>query len=305
MFHGRVADQHKSHRSQICGKHSRTMQSRIVPRLWFCMRHRRLEVNIRINSVHFRKPNICANAVDVQETDFSFTKFYRIWNHFSRCRFTHGPYSRSHSLGFGDWRLSFRTEQQRATEKPSAIVKSNMHNPITIKHTNVIPTNIDNIPLNTMNSDSSAMLYVFEDNEAVIEMIIKGRSPTTRHVSRTHRVVLDWLFDRIILDPKIQIKCIDTKHQLSDMLTEENFTRDEWNNLLHVFNISHFSSTCCTTTLSLISCSEVAKRIQNKRRRKSLCPSRDQQWWVCHFSSLRHVRPPHRVRLHLKVQGCR
>ena len=28
-------------------------------------------------------------------------------------------------------------------------------------------------------------------------------------------------------------------------LTKGNFTRDEWNNLLHLFNISHFSSTCC------------------------------------------------------------
>ena len=27
------------------------------------------------------------------------------------------------------------------------------------------------------------LLYVFEDNEAVIKMIIKGRSPTMRHVS--------------------------------------------------------------------------------------------------------------------------
>ena len=40
-------------------------------------------------------------------------------------------------------------------------------------------------------------LYIFEDNEAVIKMIIKGRSPTMRHVSRTHRVALDWLVDSI------------------------------------------------------------------------------------------------------------
>ena len=33
----------------------------------------------------------------------------------------------------------------------------------------------------------------FEDNEAIINMIIKGR----RHVFRTHRVALDWLFDSI------------------------------------------------------------------------------------------------------------
>ena len=41
-------------------------------------------------------------------------------------------------------------------------------------------------------ANHEALLYVFEDNEAVIEMIIKGRSPTMRHVSRTHRVAFDW-----------------------------------------------------------------------------------------------------------------
>ena len=73
-------------------------------------------------------------------------------------------------------------------------------------------------------------------------MIIKGRSPTMRHLSRTHRVALDWLFDGINLDPKIQIKYIDTNKQLADMLTKGNFTRDEWNHLLCLFNIGHFSS---------------------------------------------------------------
>ena len=75
---------------------------------------------------------------------------------------------------------------------------------------------------------------------------MKGRSPTMRHVSRTHRVALDWLFDRINLDSKIQIKYIDTKNQLADILTKGNFTRDEWNHLLNLVNISHFSSTACT-----------------------------------------------------------
>ena len=91
-------------------------------------------------------------------------------------------------------------------------------------------------------SRKEALLYIIEDNEAVIKMIMKGRSPTMRHVSRTHRVALDWLFDRIKLDPKIQIKHIDTKNQLADILTKGIFTRDEWNHLLCLFNISHFSS---------------------------------------------------------------
>ena len=81
-------------------------------------------------------------------------------------------------------------------------------------------------------------------------MIMKGRSPTMRHVSRTHRVALDWLFDRINLDPKIQIKYIDTKNQLADILTKENFTRDEWNHLLTLFNISHFSSSACLAAMA-------------------------------------------------------
>ena len=46
---------------------------------------------------------------------------------------------------------------------PSAVVKPNMHNSTPIKHTNVIPTNIDHIPSNTTHSGSSAVLYVFED----------------------------------------------------------------------------------------------------------------------------------------------
>ena len=109
---------------------------------------------------------------------------------------------------------------------------------------------IDSVPSNVQSSHQEALLYVFEDNEAVIKMIIKGRSPTMRHVSRTHRVALDWLFDRINLDPKIQIKYIDTKNPLADILTKGNFTRDEWNHLLCLLNISHVSSTACTAAMA-------------------------------------------------------
>ena len=78
----------------------------------------------------------------------------------------------------------------------------------------------------------------------------KGRSPTMRHVSRSHRVALDWIFDRINVNPKIQIKNIDTKNQLADILTKGNFTHNEWNHLLCLFYISHFSSTDCAEVMS-------------------------------------------------------
>ena len=121
--------------------------------------------------------------------------------------------------------------------------KNKSYNKIDVLH------DTDSVPSNVQSASREALLYVFEDNEAVIKMIMKGRSPSMRHVSRTHRVALDWLFDRINLDPKIQIKYIDTKNQLADILTKGNFTRDEWNHLLTLFNISHFSSTSCIAAL--------------------------------------------------------
>ena len=71
-----------------------------------------------------------------------------------------------------------------------------------------------------------------------------------RHVSRTHRVALDWLFDGINLDSKIQIKYIDTQNQLADILTKGSFTRDSGIIFLSLFNISHFSSTVCSDTMA-------------------------------------------------------
>ena len=117
----------------------------------------------------------------------------------------------------------------------SKLVRGNLSTSLTRKS---IPgkiddlNNVDFVSSNANSSRQEALLYIFEDNEAVIKMIIKGRSPTMRHVSRTHRVALDWLFDRINLDPKIQIKYIDTKNQLGDIVTKGNFTCDEWNHLL-------------------------------------------------------------------------
>ena len=45
-----------------------------------------------------------------------------------------------------------------------------------------VQNNIDCVPSNVHSSHKEALLYVFEDNEAVIKMIIKRRSPTMRHV---------------------------------------------------------------------------------------------------------------------------
>ena len=44
-------------------------------------------------------------------------------------------------------------------------------------------SNVDHVITNATLSRFEAMPYIFEDNEAVIKMIIRGRSPTMRHVA--------------------------------------------------------------------------------------------------------------------------
>ena len=73
-----------------------------------------------------------------------------------------------------------------------------------------------------------------EDNDAVIKMIVKGRSPNLRHVGRTHRVDLDWLFERIMNDPGIYVKYVGFKEQLADILTKGSFTAEAWKTLMNL-----------------------------------------------------------------------
>jgi len=93
---------------------------------------------------------------------------------------------------------------------------------------------VDFVPFSLPITYGRANLYALEDNESVIKMIIKGRSPNLRHVGRTHRVDLDWLFDRITKDPAIYVKWVGTKEQLADILTKGSFTAQAWFDLLRL-----------------------------------------------------------------------
>ena len=58
---------------------------------------------------------------------------------------------------------------------------------------------------------------MFEDNEAVIKILLKGRSLALRHFPRVQRVDLDWLYARTREDPGLRMKYINTKKQLADV----------------------------------------------------------------------------------------
>ena len=127
----------------VCGKHSTTLQIRTVSRLWYCRRPGRLKINIRRHWMHFRKSNARAIKLDVQETDFCFTQFYRGRGDFSRCRFTYGWDSRALDL----WEVievfhssPNQTNKTKDVTVPrgnlSATLKSNMRKQIPTTNTN-------------------------------------------------------------------------------------------------------------------------------------------------------------------------
>jgi len=110
-----------------------------------------------------------------------------------------------------------------------------------------ILSEVDYVPPSLPKSRGVAKLVVFEDNDAVIKMVVKGRSPQMRHVSRTHRVDLDWLFERMREDPGLSIKYVGTKEQIADIFTKASFTAMQWNNLCELAQIGKPKVPLCKT----------------------------------------------------------
>ena len=79
--------------------------------------------------------------------------------------------------------------------------------------------------------DAGMRLIVCEDNEAVIKIVSKQRSMALRHVSRTHRVCLDWTFE-IMKNDSVSMRYVNTKYQIADMMTKAFTKKDAWQYLL-------------------------------------------------------------------------
>ena len=132
------------------------------------------------------------------------------------------------------WELITEIFSQRRVT--SAVVPSS--EPALGNHGSSAALDVDYVPFTLPKSKGLGKLILMEDNSSVITMITKGRSPTMRHVTRTHRVDLDWIFERLRHDPGIQIKYVGTKFQLADLLTKGSFTVGEWTNLCKMVRIN-------------------------------------------------------------------
>ena len=125
--------------------------------------------------------------------------------------------SRSWSLGFGYWSVAFFSIQPQKSKENVQRTCAMTHHHINTQRTKLRHNEQQNmrrrlIFLKRELFSNLVRCCTFLNNEAVIKTIIKGKSPTMRHVSRTNRVALDRPYHRINLDSKIQIRYVDTKN---------------------------------------------------------------------------------------------
>ena len=116
--------------------------------------------------MHFRKPNVCSNQLDVSETIFSFAQFNRIRNHFFGCRIEVGiP-----ALDLWDLMVAVlgNTNQSHKERRDPFMnkreVRSTPHTILKRKQSQRVITDldiVDFIPSNVNSSHQEALLYVF------------------------------------------------------------------------------------------------------------------------------------------------
>ena len=157
-------------------------------------------IYFRWNIVRFWKSYACSNQLDVSETNFSFAQFNRISNHLF------GAGLKLEGIPALDlWDLIllvFGIQIRSMIERWDPLIA-------VLRIT--CATNLEEwsmcwimliLFLQTSNLLIRKLCACVWRQRSSVKSIIKGKS-NKRHVSRTHRVALDWLFERISLDPKI------------------------------------------------------------------------------------------------------
>ncbi len=88
------------------------------------------------------------------------------------------------------------------------------------------------------------------DNTATIAIIKSGKSPTLRHISRTHRVNLRWLHD-VLCSGAYGIEYVKTDLQAADIFTKPFTNHAKWLAVLALIGISDPKITSCAVAMPI------------------------------------------------------
>ena len=110
------------------------------------------------------------------------------------------------------------------------------------------------------------VLNVLEDNQATLHVCARGRSTNLRHVSRTHRVNLDFLYDISLHSPHIYLQYVRTTSQAADIFTKGKFTTLQWKKLITLCGINPLTAVQTKATVT-----NRADNSNNKSKKKAEC----------------------------------
>ena len=79
-------------------------------------------------------------------------------------------------------------------------------------------------------------LIVAEGNEAVIEITKKCCSVALKHLPRTHRIDVTWLFE-VCDAEEVKLRHVGTNEQIADLMTKAFTSPEKWRSLLEIAQI--------------------------------------------------------------------
>ena len=245
----------------------------------------KIQIHFWRNIVHFWKLYICSHKLDVQEANCRFTQFNRIWNYLIGHWTETGSYACSGIMGiwlflFLDAWIRLQTKRGdmlilkvvnnlkgRSTCKRILIVlETRISTMIERKNKNILWTVTKSTGQTSDLKECSTfwimMIFPQTSNFRIKNLCFMCLRTTKQWLTWSSREgvpqweifpgptelrLIDCSIDPINLDPKIQIKYIDTENKLADIQTNGNFTLDEWNNLLYLLlliSVPHVLTQC-------------------------------------------------------------
>ena len=138
---------------------------------------------------------------------------------------------------------------------------------------------------NAISSHGESQLYTFEENEAVIKMIIWGQKSNDETRAKNPQScawVVVWQ-DRF--EPQDPNQICRHRKPTRRCCNQKIFSPGEWNHLVRSFNIVNFSMFSCKNILSNIRHSAMSKRAQERTSKEGSAVAKPRQWIWCQETS--------------------
>ena len=103
----------------------------------------------------------------------------------------------------------------------------------------------------TRKSRHTTVLIIAEDNEAAIKIVQKARSMALRHLPRTHRIDVQWLFE-VCANPRVRMLYVNTKQQVAGLMTKALNNPVTWEHLMDIAQIRGGIQSAAGSALALL-----------------------------------------------------